>query len=364
MIQNKDKITSKDLFLFILKTQAGVGVVTLPTALVKTTGHDGWISLFLTIIPSSLAIFLIVLLCKLFDNKSIYQINKFLFGKYIGWVLNSIYVLYCFMLTAFVFRIFYETVIVMIGLTGTPRIIIALFMFMPCLLVIKNGFLMTCNLNKIAIPAFTFIVVFCVFFEYRNMDIFNIMPVFEYDTKTILNGIGKTIFITLGIELIPAISLNVVDKENILKSCLIANLVNILLSEVVVISCILVFGENMLIHLIYPLFSLSKTYHSNILGRVDVFFISAWSLMALCTINNYLYVIFSAIKKEFNVKKENLLLIAIVSIIFMISRYPKGFNEIVVLSSKIDIFGLIIVSWLCITSLFTYLIKQLKKGEV
>ena len=94
MDNNENQITSRQLMGVLLSMQLGIGVLALPAYLSIAAGHDGWISVLIygTIITAIIA--LIINLMNRYDNQSIYEINKFLYGKYLGGLLNLFIVLY------------------------------------------------------------------------------------------------------------------------------------------------------------------------------------------------------------------------------------------------------------------------------
>src|SRR4051794_11483929 len=96
-MDKRHDITSNQLMIYGISAQVGTGILLLPSSLAAEEGHDGWISTLLTGILSILLIIIIMELLKRCSNKSIYEINNLLYGKYLGWFLSFIIFLYlCF----------------------------------------------------------------------------------------------------------------------------------------------------------------------------------------------------------------------------------------------------------------------------
>ncbi|MBU3183198.1 GerAB/ArcD/ProY family transporter, partial [Clostridium psychrophilum] len=82
MDNRENNITSSQLMGLIVSIQIGAGILSLPANLAMVCGHDGWILILVYGILITAVIFLIIKLMNRYNNKSIYEINKLLYGKY------------------------------------------------------------------------------------------------------------------------------------------------------------------------------------------------------------------------------------------------------------------------------------------
>jgi hypothetical protein len=87
-LNGTNAVTSKQMALFTFVCQTGIGIITLPTALANEVGHDGWISVIITGFLAIIVAALIALLLKNNSGKGILDINKLVFGRVIGTILN------------------------------------------------------------------------------------------------------------------------------------------------------------------------------------------------------------------------------------------------------------------------------------
>ncbi|WML35978.1 GerAB/ArcD/ProY family transporter [Clostridium sp. OS1-26] len=124
MEKDRNNITSTQAMTFILTAQVGVGILSLPASLAKAVGHDGWICVITANFISIIAGILITFLLKKYSNKSVLEINRLLYGKYIGTFNNYVLVLYTYLLPAYVLRQFIELLKIGI-LRNTPAIILS-----------------------------------------------------------------------------------------------------------------------------------------------------------------------------------------------------------------------------------------------
>jgi Na+-transporting NADH:ubiquinone oxidoreductase subunit NqrD len=96
MLHSELKITSKQLFAFIISAQIGIGILTLPSTLAKAAERDSWISMLIGGTISVTVTYFIVKLMERYKNKSIFEINNILYGVYLGFIFNFMILAYFF----------------------------------------------------------------------------------------------------------------------------------------------------------------------------------------------------------------------------------------------------------------------------
>lgn len=138
MINPRESITSKQLMVFIIATQVGFGSLFLPASLAEKVGHDGWITVLLSGIIFTLLIAILVLFLRRFNSNTILEINKIVYGKYIGAFLNLIYMLYCYFSAAITLRLFIEFIRITV-LKQTPSWAIMCLIIMPAMYICWYG---------------------------------------------------------------------------------------------------------------------------------------------------------------------------------------------------------------------------------
>lgn len=363
MIETKMKISSKQLFLFLLSTQCGLGILKLPANLAHYAGHDGWISVLLAIIPSSVAIIVIISLSKRYEDKSLFVINKLLFGKVLGIILNMIFMVYCLMISAITLRIFCELVYIA-GFEKTPPLFIASISLIPSMILLNGGLQAICRFANIIILIIVITTIYCCL-NINRIDLLNLMPVGSVGLSRIFNGMIISSYACLGIELLPIAYIHVTDKTKVMSSVLLANLINLLFILLIVFISTSIFGEKMIIHLEIPLFNLFGVYYSDIIERTDAFFIILWFIALMCVFRTYLYVVFHGLNKQHKVNHSSILLVVIFIITIALSRVPKSFNDVYNYLFTFDKFGVGIILFLMFCYLFSFVNKKgiLNKGD-
>ena len=107
-MENRNQITARQLGIIILSAQVGAGVIMLPSQLAKEVGPDGWVSILAAGLLSTLFIVMIMGLLRKYAGQSIFEINRHLFGRFLGQTINLLLVVYLSFLVVAGFRYFTE----------------------------------------------------------------------------------------------------------------------------------------------------------------------------------------------------------------------------------------------------------------
>lgn len=349
-------ITSKQLMVLIISTQIGVGILFLPAILAKNTGHDGWISILLGGILSILALIIILILLKRYSDKSILDINQLLYGKYLGKFINMIFLSYIYFSAVVSLRLFGEIVQLTV-MKLTPPIILTFFIFIPTTYVTWYGLKVICRFSNIIL-----FIILCVFLYwlliYKNFRIFFLMPIGEAGMEQILKSIYPSFFAYLGFELVAIVYPYISDKEKTMKYAVTANIISTAFHTFIVIITTGVYGETMIRKLVFPIFSMASIYKAPVLDRLDLFFISLWFPAMVCSFSVYFFSAYHVINKMFNIKKNLGFYAFFIFITILLSRIPKDFVDSLKFMKLLNTYGIIVISFLVICTLFSFINKR------
>lgn len=358
-MKNKNEINSNQLIFYTFASQVGMGIMFLPNQLAEVVGHDGWISVLIGgIIFSGLILFVIALMNR-YKNKSIFEINKLLYGKYIGYIFNLCLIIYVILFSAYVLRMMVEAMQLM-GLKTTPRIILTIFIIIPTIYSIKGGLKNVCRYLHIVIFIGTVLAIY-IFFVAGRVRLTFLMPIGEANVKKMISGVKISIFAYLGIELIPFIYSNVSDKKNITKKVLLGNLFSIIVYTLIAITTTGLFGEMMLKRLEIPLLSLSRVCYSNIFERVDLYFVATWIMAMGCVQKCYMFAGYFATINIFNIKaKKWIAILVLYMLVCIISLEPREFIYMKKWTEYLGWVGLSVIFFY----IFSYILSFINKRGV
>lgn len=303
-MSRKDSITSKQLFAFTVASQIGFGILVLPSSLAEKVGHDGWIAVLLSGILFSIVTVILVVFLRTHKDKSLIEINKITYGKYLGGIFNIIFILYLYAFATIVMRAFVDVTEVM-ALRATPSFILSLFLVCPAIYLASSGFKVICRFsNSIFLIVLSTILILILVI--RELRFTYLMPVGTIGVGPLVKILPSITTSYLGIELIPAIYDTISDKENALKYCLRGHIVTILFFTLVVTISTAFFGEDLLKKLLFPLFSLSRAYKVPVIERLDLFFVSIWLPAMGTTVGNYYFCSFYCVSKVIKINNKSL----------------------------------------------------------
>ncbi|SCY31199.1 GerAB/ArcD/ProY family transporter [Alkaliphilus peptidifermentans] len=356
MLDNKHKITSAQLFVFIIVVQIGIGFITLPSAIVQIAAHDGWISILLAGIISTLVLVVIMLLLKRYKDKSIFQITVLLYGKYLGGVINLSIVSYTFIAASLGVRIFTE-VMKTSALKMTPPTLLTFFIMLPAIYLAWYGLKAICRFENILLFVFAVVIVFFLLI-YKDFRLTFLMPVGGTGIGPISMAIIPSFFGFLGIELIAIIYPNIYDKENAMMYAIAANLFSMTFFVIVLIFLTGFYGETMLRRLEYPFFNIARSYSAPVIERVDLFFVALWFPAMGSSFLNYFFSSYYSINTLFNINKREVFLLIFYIIVALVSRIPKNLVQTNELLEMLNPVGIGLMGFLCLSYLFSFINKR------
>ncbi len=356
MKELKNDITSRQLTMFVIVSQIGLGIVMLPGALAGKVGHDGWITILISGVISILLLFFIILLMKKNSDKNILQINNLLYGKYLGTVFNLFIIIYLCAGSAITLRAFTE-IIVIIVLKMTPPVVITSFILLPSIYLSSKGLKIICRFTF-----FIFIAYILLFFSFilavGDMRFTYLMPMGKAGFNAIIKSIPMTIYSFLGFELVSIVYSDVKDKENVLKLVTLSGVFTTFFYMLVSVAVTAVFGEAKLSTQVFPIFSILKTIRLPVLERLDIFFIVFWLPAMGASVHSYFFCAFYSIKKFINFKNNNILLLFFSVLVIIFSRIPRNFQALQLYMNYIGMYGIVVITFLVFSYFFSLLNKR------
>lgn len=353
MEKNKaNVITSSQAIVFILSIQIGIGILQIPKGVSKFAGHDSWISYLIAGILVFLAELLMIVLLKRFNGLSILEVNKKLFGRYIGFILNLLLIIYL-LLSAAINMTIYTMIVAAWFFKTTSLWLLTLLLISPCVYAVYKGIKVVCRVNAIIY----YIIIMAVFILSVNFIYFRptqLLPIGDSGIYSILSGIPDTSFSFFGFETLLFIYPFIKNRQDAIKSMAIASTISTLLFVFAAIMCFGVFGDKMVESRTLPFAGLSRIAKFPILERVDLYFLATWIPGLVICVNTYYFLTYHSIKKVFNIKRNAPLYIVVTIMIAILSRYTEDMNVMSQVASYLGYVGYIIgfgipIFWLLIS---------------
>lgn len=339
-MNGKNNVTSRQMAVLTFFAQTGLGVIILPATLAKVVGHDGWISM---LIAGSVAIVfsaLFAALLKRYGDKGIYDINRMIFGKVLGSILNVLLMAYLFLAAVRGVRVF-TLFIRLTVLPYTPALALSPFIILPSIYLVWQGLKYVIRFKYISIWAYV-LSILLISLILKDLRVSFLLPICEAGIGRLVSSIPTAFMHYMGLELIVFLFPEITDKASAFRWQKAAILSSSLYFALLVAICTALFGENFLQIQTIPLFNMARTYRAPILERVDIYMVSLWLIVMGCSIRAYMFAAFYSLEKVFNLKRTKFLLVSYFLLIIAISRIPRDINEALMFLDITNVIGIIV----------------------
>lgn len=297
-------LTVSQFALIIFGSIVGVGVLSLPNAVVKVAHQDGWIS---TLIGGIYPLYIVIIanyISKKFPSDSILILSKKYFGKIIGSILNLIFGTYFIFIASMVAS--YYTNLMRNYIMGflTPLKIIAI-LFICIIYMASRGVKVVGRMSEISFY-FTIILLLSTIIALRDANMINISPIFGSGISSIAKGTVKSAFSYAGAEIILLIYPFLKEKNKMLVSSLISVAIGIILYVWSVFITTYYLGPDIVSKNYWSLLLVMGSVTVSVINNYKYIFMTFWSLIAFnsMSINGYASIyILKDFRKKMEIKK-------------------------------------------------------------
>lgn len=108
--KESNQIPAYLIAFLIHSNQVGVGILGFQRVIAKEAGHDAWISVAIAGIAVHLVVWVIFMTLSRYPSADLYGINRDVFGKWLGNLINLLYMIYFTMAAIVVLRSYTEVV--------------------------------------------------------------------------------------------------------------------------------------------------------------------------------------------------------------------------------------------------------------
>ncbi|WP_243291592.1 endospore germination permease [Bacillus sp. FJAT-47783] len=287
MVSNEN-ISTAHFFTYVFMFTIGSTILIIPSFLAESAKQDAWFAAIVGVGIGSILVFLFSSIGKRFENKSLYEINEEVFGKWIGKITTYYYSFYFLVLSALLVREVGDFLTQNV-MRETPIQAIMMIFILVIVMGIKLGLSVLFNAAQLFLPIM--LLLLFIFFAglLPQIDINNLFPVLEEGIKPIL----KADYYFIGVPFLELIIFNIVypfvdEQKNLRKVFLFAVLGGGGVLIVLTLLHILVLGGHLTAHFAHSSYYLAKKINvGNFLNRIEVvmaiiWFISLYFKAALC----------------------------------------------------------------------------------
>lgn len=288
-MNNKAVIPAYYLFLLIVHSQFGIGVLSLPFDVYGEARSDGWISILIAGGIIQILLLIYWYLCSKYPGQTLFEISKELLGKTIGTLINMGYTFY-FIYISIIILILYASIVKSWIFFVTPKWVLMTLLIITSIYLVRGG-LQAIVRFYFLMSIFIFLTVIFVSIAHKAANYHYLFPVGNSGLENILLGSKESVFSMLGFELIlftyPFFQGS--DRQK-LKLSSLANMCITLLYGYIAITAYVFFSHQEIEIVPEPVLYMMKEYTFIVFERIDLIFLTFWVFLVVTTICGYLYV--------------------------------------------------------------------------
>lgn len=364
MGKQQNDVTSKQVIIAIFSLVIGAGILTVSREVVDTVQTpDAWISILLSGILAVISGVMAVILCGRYPGRTIYQFSTEVVGPVIGKALNIVVSLYFIMIAGFEARIMSELVSTYLLQITPVKVLMIVFIWVGTYLVI-GGINPILKAFEIYFPIIVFLIVGILMLSMKKFELNNIRPFFSKGFLPLLKGIGNSLTIYAGYEIILVITAFMDRPQKAMKSLIIGLLLTIVLNTAVVLISIGVLSIDEIKNLTWPTSSLVAEIDlpGGFIENYKLFFILIWMISIYTTFVGVQYLAALGFSQTLSVDYRHALF-ASIPLIYLTALIPHDLGEVFTLGEIVGYTWLVIGLAVPVIFLVISLIRGKKKKE-
>ncbi|MFS0785256.1 endospore germination permease [Shouchella sp. 1P09AA] len=323
------------LFWFFVHAQIGVGLFSLPNHIYEYAQSDGWLSLLLAAVIVQGVIYLLYVLHKRFPHDTLFTLCEKLCGKWIGKVFIVLLILYFVMLAGLVLKGFTQLIAIWI-LNKTPESIFMILFLAACLPMLFAPLKQIGRMLVLTAPIVLTIPIIAGY-AFIYGDYLNLLPIGIADMSGITKGIFASMFAINGFIVVsvvlPHVGGTAKEKFNVLSA---AHWSVTLIYVVVLLTSFLTFSHGEMKLLPEPFLYMIKSFSLTIIERLDLLFLSFWSISIITTYVIFVYCGSIGMMNLLQTTRYRIVVISLILCTTIVKFLPTTINEFSQLVSYIN----------------------------
>lgn len=268
----KNEISLWQYILTISGVQVGFGLLTLPRQLEQMAGTDGWISILIVWVITTMVSLCIVKIMGKHPGDTLLDVLTRYLGKWIGKAGMIIWILYS--LLAYLSLTFSMVLVIQMWiLPKTPIYAFVFLLIMPTYMLLRAGIPIICRYS-VFIFFFTLWIPFLLMIPLKDSHFVYLLPILKEGWMPVLFAAKTTVLAFLGFEFAFVLYPYLKQKQSATKGIIIANTITLLIYLEITFVCFVFFSPYEISQFIWPTLTLVKPIHSAVFERFEIVFLS------------------------------------------------------------------------------------------
>lgn len=290
MMEDNDKISSAQQGMFQFLTMLGMGIIILPSFLVKGMQNDSWMFCAAFGLFNILIVFFISRLVRKYRGDGLMEMMHKIFGKGLGNILAIPAFLFFIFVVSSELRLFGETIKAYL-LARTPLEFIILPLILATVALVRSGIEPITRFFEFVFPILAVLGILFALQCLPQSDYTNLRPFFRSHISDIQSLYSFTLYTYSGYELLLIISPFLKNPNKTFKVSYIVIAMITAVYTFLVIECLARFGVKETQSMLYPVISLIKSSDvpGGFLERTEGILMAVWVIFAFAKIVSYTY---------------------------------------------------------------------------
>lgn len=309
-------VTTGQAIILITTTRIAIAVSTMPTVNLPPYNQDIWFMNLLSIVYTLIMFFPLLFLANKYNDFSLTEYLRILYGKNIGTMITVLYGLYFLMNSVNGLTILTELTTSTV-LVQESSFNIVIFLLVVMFYFVTKGIVSTARSFQLLAPVAILIISVLIIFGLNNVDFSIIKPILKDSSFLDINkgALILSLFFT-DIFLLLMIVPDLKEKNKINKIAIVTVTISIACLALIVI-------------ITQGALGIQQTRHSNasfllyvrlidafdLFERIDSIFVASWLITSIGRCTVFLYIATKAFRELFNKKEDDRIILGIVTIV-------------------------------------------------
>lgn len=314
------------LFWFFMHAQIGIGLFALPNNVYKHAQTDGWISLIIAGVVVQLVFFCLYVLHKRFPNDTLFTICEKAVGKVFGKILITVLIVYFFAIATLVLKGFTQLIAIWI-LNDTPETVFVILFIATCLPMLLASLKQMGRILVLTAPIVLLIPIIAAY-AFIYGDYLNLLPIGIAHADGIIRGVFSSMFAINGFIVLsvvfPYVKASPKEKLKVLSW---AHWSVTAIYIIVLMTSFISFSHGEMKLLPEPYLYMIKSFSLTLIERLDLIFLSIWSLSIITTYVIFIYCSSIGVLHLFKSTRYRLVIILTVILTAVLELLPATVYE-------------------------------------
>lgn len=319
MKTDKDKISVRQLFFVFTIIVSSAATRFLPKYAAAIAAQAGWVSPIISTVPIIAIILMLDSMMKKYEGQSMSEIINTIMGKYLGGLIQVIYLLWAVLLLALYMRYYAERLTSSIYPNINNKFLLFLSLI-PIAYMLRSGFTVIARMSEALLPFIGLMLVMLSAFLLPKVRPDTVLPVYFNDIVPMVKASFGSTSILSYLFLLFFLSDKLVNMKSLKKFGYIATYVNI--SSIMLVDFITIGVLGSAVAERSPMPVLSAVKQISILEtieNIEVIIISIWIFADFTLISTFFVVILNLIKSIFKLSDTKPLINILAILLYFLS---------------------------------------------